>query len=222
MDTQNEGRSEEDQQEQDATMPASSSASGGDAPEQALPPIPEEADVDMVPAVFPPLPPTDFPPLPPPPFASTVHPWRATAAPNQMVIAKMVPAKARPTSRFVGPHRPWIAHPRAISPFGDSPGFLFQFETHVRRMWVPQAVAQQVIEGFSEEESEARMNLVLPHPAAPKAYQVFQRPPVYMIEDESDEETIINPPHIHYGPWDDDAPGAGGSSSSSSRDPINR
>ena len=231
VDTQNEGRAPEDQLEQDATMPESPSASGGHAPIQVLPPIPEEADVPPpIPEeadVPPPIPlwadgdqvPAVLPPLPPPPFVPTVRPWAATAAPKQMAIAKMVPAKAMPKSPFVGPHRPWIAHPRPISQWGDSPGFLFQFETQVRRVWVPKAVAQQVIEGFSEEESLARMNLVMPNPNPPKAYQVFRRPPVYMIEDESDEETIINTPHIHYGPWDDEAPGAGGSSSSSSRDP---
>ena len=209
VDTQNEGRSEEEHGEQAATMAASSNASGGGAPEETLPPIPEEAEDDQVPAVP--------PPLPPPPKAASVRPSAAPAAPKHMAIAKIAPAKARPKAPFVGPQRPCIVHPRPISPWGDSPGFLFHFETQVRRVFVPQAMAAQVIEGFSEQESLARMNLVFPNPAPPKAYQVYRRPPVYMIEDESDDETIINTVPINYGPWDDEAPGTGGSSSS--RDP---
>ena len=208
VDTQNEGRSEEEHGEQDATMAASSNASGGGAPEEMLPPIPEEAEDDQV---------SSGASTPPPPKAASVRPSAAPAAPKHMAIAKIAPAKARPKAPFVGPQRPCIVHPRPISPWGDSPGFLFHFETQVRRVFVPQAMAAHVIEGFSEQESLARMNLVFPNPAPPKAYQVYRRPPVYMIEDESDDETIINTVPINYGPWDDEAPGTGGSSSS--RDP---
>ena len=208
VDTQKEGRAEEEQLEQDATMAASSNASGGGAPEETLPPIPEEAEDDQV---------SSGASTPPPPKAASVRPSAAPAAPKHMAIAKIAPAKARPKAPFVGPQRPCIVHPRPISPWGDSPGFLFHFETQVRRVFVPQAMAAHVIEGFSEQESLARMNLVFPNPAPPKAYQVYRRPPVYMIEDESDDETIINAVPINYGPWDDEAPGTGGSSSS--RDP---
>jgi hypothetical protein len=162
----------------------------------------------MAPDDPPPLP----TPIPPPPtHIAPVRPSAAPAAPQPKANVAIVKAKARPP---MGPFRPTIVHPRPLSPWGDAPGFLFSFETTTTRVFVPKAMAEAVIHGRSLQESEPMMDLVIPGPAPPKAFQVYQRPPIYMIDDETEDETLINTFPINYPALDDEARGAGGSSSS--------
>ena len=141
--------------------------------------------------------------------------------PTSMVLSKARPQgpPPPPPARFHGPVRPTVVNPNPISPFGDSPCFAFHFQSTTRTIVVPKAVALHLCSGFTFQESTQHMQAVFPTPDGPKAFQVYQRPPAILVEDDTSDEEYINPQLLPV-QWPDDElpPGAGGSSSS--KDPA--
>ena len=148
--------------------------------------------------------------------AAALAPSAVSAAvrPPMAVAPWHVVAKARPRGNNVqmDHYRPAIVNPRPLGPAGNSPGFMMQFQ-HNTNIFVPHDLMMNILNNLPRGGRFQHMNNLLGVQGPPIRTHFYSNPPVYDVDDESEDE-VVDTSRFPIAEDPHDPPDTGGSSSS--------